>query len=97
MVMSLPSTNATAALVLSIIGIISSLFYGLGLFLAIPGLILANGSLRITDQFPNHPDAGTAKAAKICAWVAIGLSLALLVLVVLAGVLYVWAASLAEA
>jgi hypothetical protein len=92
-----PSTNATAALVLSILGIVGSFFYGLGIFCAIPGLILANGALRITNQFPNHPDAGMAKAAKVCAWVGIGLSIALILLVVVAGVLYVWAASLAEA
>jgi hypothetical protein len=53
--------------------------------------------LLITNQFPNHPDAGMAKAAKVCAWVGIGLSIALILLVVVAGVLYVWAASLAEA
>jgi len=92
-----PSTNATAALVLSIMGIIGSLFYGLGIFCAIPGLILANGALRITNQFPNHPDAGMAKAAKFCAWVGIGLVIATILLVVVAGVLYVWAESLAEA
>ncbi len=92
-----PSTNATAALVLSIMGIVGSFFYGLGIVCSIPGLILANGALRITNQFPNHPDAGMAKAAKVCAWVGIGLSIALILLVVVAGVLYVWAASLAEA
>jgi len=92
--MNPPSTNAILALVLSIIGIVTSLFYGIGLFFAIPGLILANGSLRITNQFPNHPDAGIAKAAKVCAWIAIGLFIAVIGFVVLAGVLYVWAASL---
>ena len=94
MVMSLPSTNATAALVLSIIGILSIWMYGLGICFAIPALILANGSLQITKQFPNHPDAGVAKAAMICAWVAIVLVIAIFGLVVLAGVLYVWSSSL---
>ena len=94
--MNSPSTNAILALVLSIIGIVTSLFYGIGLFFAIPGLILANGSLRITNQFPNHPDAGIAKAAKVCAWIAIGLFIAVIGLMFLAGLLYVWAASLAE-
>jgi hypothetical protein len=93
----MPSTNAIAALVLSIMGIVGNFFYGLGIFFAIPGLILANGALRITNQFPNHPDAGMAKAAKICAWVGIGLFIAVILLVVVAGVLYVWAASLTEA
>ena len=95
MAMNPPSTNATLALVFSIIGIIGASFYGLGLFFAIPGLILANGALRITNQFPNHPDAGIAKAAQICGWVGLGISLALVLLVVLVGVLYVWADSLA--
>ena len=92
-----PSTNATAALVLSILGIVGSLFYGLGIVCSIPGLILANGALLITNQFPNHPDAGMAKAAKVCAWVGIGIFIAMILLVVVAGVLYFWAASLAEA
>jgi hypothetical protein len=92
-----PSTNATAALVLSILGIIGSFFYGLGIVCSIPGLILANGALLITNQYPNHPDAGVAKAAKVCAWVGIGIFIAMILLVVVAGVLYVWAASLAEA
>jgi hypothetical protein len=90
-----PSTNALLALTLSIIGIIGCFFYGFGICFAIPGLILANGALKITDQFPNHPDAGIAKAAKICAWIAISLIIVVGGLVVLAGVLYVWAASLA--
>jgi len=94
--MNPPSTNAILALVLSIIGIVTSLFYGIGLFFAIPGLILANGSLKITNQFPNHPDAGIAKAAKVCAWISIGLFIAVIGLMFLAGLLYIWAASLAE-
>ena len=95
MMTTAPSTNATAALVLSIIGIVLSFFYGIGMCLSIPALILANGALNITNQFPNHPDAGTAKAAKIVSWVAIGISISFLVLIVLAGVLFVWASGLA--
>ena len=94
-IMGMPPTNATLALVLSIIGIVGSMVYGLGIFFAVPGLILANGALNITNQFPNHPDAGMAKAAKVCGWVGIGISIAMLGLIILAGVLYVWASSLA--
>jgi len=36
-------------------------------------VIVAKGALEITDQNPNHPDAGTAKAAFILGWVNIGL------------------------
>ena len=61
-----PATNATVALVLSIVGLVMC-----GLCTAIPGLILANGALAITNQYPNHPDAGVAKAAQVVGWVTI--------------------------
>lgn len=87
----MPSTNAIAALVLSIMGIVGNFFYGLGIFFAIPGLILANGALRITNQFPNHPDAGMAKVAKFCAQIGIGIFIAMIILVVGGVLLFVWA------
>jgi len=90
-IMGAPSTNATAALVLSLLGIIGIFFYGLGIFLVIPGLILANRALLITNQFPNHPDAGVAKAANVCAQIGIGIFIAMIILVVVGGLLYVWA------
>ena len=86
-----PSTNATAALVLSLLGIIGIFFYGLGIFLLIPGLILANRALLITNQFPNHPDAVMAKDAKFCAQIGIGIFIAMIILVVVGGLLFVWA------
>lgn len=96
MIANYPQTNATLALVLSILGIVLSFIYGLGIFFAIPALILANKSLNITNQIPGHPDAGIAKAAKICSWVAIGIFIfAIVLVVVLSAVLYVWASSLA--
>lgn len=95
MIANYPQTNATLALVLSIIGIVLSFIYGLGIFFAIPALILANKSLNITNQIPGHPDAGMAKAAKICSWVAIGIFIFTILMVVLSIVLYVWASSLA--
>ena len=61
-----PATNATVALVLSIVGLVMC-----GLCTAIPGLILANGALANTNQYPNHPDAGVAKAAQVVGWVTI--------------------------
>ena len=91
-----PETKATLALVLSILGLLGSFFYGFGICFAIPSLILANGALAITNQYPNHPDAGSAKAAKVISWIAIAFFILAIVTVVLAGVLYVWAASLAE-
>jgi hypothetical protein len=63
-----PATQATLALVLSILGIVAC-----SIFTAIPGLILANGALQITNSTPNHPDAGIAKAAQVVGWIGIGL------------------------
>ena len=91
-----PDTNATLALVLSILGLVGSFIYGFGICFAIPSLILAKGALAITNQYPNHPDAGTAKAAKVISWIAIAFFILVIVTVVLAGVLYVWASSLSE-
>ena len=68
--MGVPATSATTALVLSIV----SVFCG-GLCLAIPSLIIANQALAITDQYPGHPDAGNAKAARIVSWIVIGLTI----------------------
>ncbi|MBS71575.1 MAG: hypothetical protein CMO20_01295 [Thermoplasmata archaeon] len=68
--MGYPATQATAALVLSILSLV-----GCGVCTAVPGLILANGALNVTNQHPNHPDAGSARAAMIIAWISIGLFL----------------------
>ena len=65
-----PATSAVTALVLSILGLV-----GCGCCTAIPGLILANNVLVITNQYPGHPDTGMAKAAQIIAWIVIGLAI----------------------
>ncbi len=80
--MGVPATSATTALVLSIL----SIFCG-GICLAIPGLIIANQALAITNQYPGHPDAGSAKAAQVISWIVIGLTIAgiLFYVVLLAG------------
>ena len=64
----LPTTNAVLALVLSILGIVMC-----SVCTAIPGLIVANGALATTNQYPGHPDQGMAKAAQIISWIGIGL------------------------
>ena len=66
-----PATSAVAALVLSIMGLVAC-----SICTAIPGLILANNALVITNQFPGHPDGGMAKAALIISWIVIGLTIA---------------------
>jgi hypothetical protein len=65
-----PVTSAVAALVLSILGIV-----GCGCCTAIPGLIIANNALVITNQYPGHPDAGMAKTAQIIGWIVVGLAI----------------------
>ena len=62
-----PTTNATVALVLSVLGIV-----GCSILTAIPGLIMANTALKTTNSMPGHPDSGTAKAAQVIAWISIG-------------------------
>jgi len=63
-------TQATLALVLSILGVVAC-----SICTAIPGLILANQALTITSDQPGHPDAGLAKAAQVIGWIVIGLTL----------------------
>jgi hypothetical protein len=90
------STNAMIGLVLGILGIIGSFFYGIGCLCGVIGLIITYGAKKITDLNPMHPDKGTVKAALITNWIAVILAVLMLVTVVLAGVLYVWANSLAD-
>ena len=89
-----PQTNATLAMVFSIIGLVGSFIYGFGICFAIPALILANTALKITDQIPGHPDAGSAKTAKIISLITIILTALFILLAIAAGILYVWASSL---
>ena len=65
-----PTTHATLALVLSVLGIV-----GCSILTAIPGLIMANTALQTTNSMPGHPDAGIAKAAQVVAWISIGLAI----------------------
>ena len=63
-----PQTSAVTAVVLAVLS-----FALCGIITAIPAVIMARKALDVTDQIPNHPDAGTAKAAFILGWVNIGL------------------------
>ena len=71
--MMMPTTNADLALVLGILGIVMC-----SVCTAVPGLILANGALATTSQYPGHPDQGMAKAAQIISWIGIGLFILLM-------------------
>jgi hypothetical protein len=70
-------TSAMAALILAILG-----WFTCGLF-AIPAVIMAGQARQITDSIPNHPEHGTAQAAQIVGWLAIGLIGAAVLLYVL--------------
>ena len=70
----MPTTNAVLALVLGILGLVLC-----SVCTAVPGLILANGALATTSQFPGHPDQGLAKAAQIISWIGIILFLVVIV------------------
>jgi len=61
-----PATQATVALVVSILG--------LTMCCLLPpiGLMMANSALEITKNHPGHPDHGLAKAANVVAWIGIG-------------------------
>ena len=71
--MMMPTTNAVVALVLGILGLVMC-----SVCTAVPGLILANGALATTSQYPGHPDQGMAKAAQIISWIGIGLFILLM-------------------
>ncbi len=73
--MIMPTTNAVLALVLGILGLVMC-----GICTAVPGLILAQGALATTNQYPGHPDQGVAKAAQIVSWIAIGITLLVIML-----------------
>ena len=62
----MPTTNAMLALILAIV----SIFVG-GICLAIPSLIIANGALKITSQYPGHPDQSNANIARIISIISI--------------------------
>ena len=75
-----PAPSAVAALVLSILGLV-----GCGCCTAIPGLILANNALVITNQYQGHPDGGMAKVAQVISWIVIGLFIAGILFYVILG------------
>ena len=79
--MGIPQTNAVLALVLGIMGVVLC-----SVCTAVPGLIIANGALATTNQYPGHPDQGLAKAAQIVSWIAIGIFAFTVVIYLLLGV-----------
>ena len=90
------STSATAALVLSILGILGSFCYGIGCIFILISVILCFGNGSVIRANPMHPDRNTHRTAVVINWITIVLSLILIIPVLGSGVLYVWASSLAE-
>ena len=64
-----PTTMALVALILSIVSIFTC-----GALMSIPSLIMANNALKITNQYPGHPDASMANIAKIVSIISIVLT-----------------------
>ena len=78
-----PKTTASTALGLSIAGLALGFFcFPLCGLLAVPGFFMSQSSLNITNSMPGHPDASTAKSARI-------ISLITMALMVLAVALFV--------
>ena len=66
---AVPTTMALVALILSIVSIFTC-----GALMSIPSLIMANNALKVTNQYPGHPDASMAKIAKIVSIISIVLT-----------------------
>ena len=83
-------TNAVMAMILAALS-----FVLCGVCSAIPAVIIANGALQITSNQPGHPDHGLARAAQIMGWIAIGLTIAVILFYILLFVVFGGAALLA--
>ena len=90
------STSATAALILSILGLLGSSCYGIGFLFILISAILCIGNGKVIKANPMHPDRGTHKAAVIINWITIVIVLLFVILIAGSGILYVWGSSLAE-
>jgi hypothetical protein len=73
----LESTNATATLVLGIVGMMTALglaamcCFGPNLCLAIPALVLGNADRAKMLANPHHPDKGMIQAANVLNWIGV--------------------------
>ena len=83
-------TNAILAMILAALS-----FVLCGVCSAIPAVIIANGALQITSNQPGHPDHGLARAAQIMGWIAIGLTIAVILFYIFIFVIFGGAALLA--
>ena len=81
MMMQQPSTNATAALVISLLSLVGGFLIGLPFLLAPISLLMANSALKTTSMHPGHSDHGIARAAQIISGIITGLMAVVFVLV----------------
>jgi hypothetical protein len=81
MMMQQPSTNATAALVISLLSLVGGFLIGLPFLLAPISLLMANSALKTTSMHPGHSDHGIARAAQIISGIITGLMVVVFILV----------------
>ncbi len=67
--MAVPTTTALVALILACLSFVTC-----GALMSVPALFMANNALKITNQYPGHPDAGMASAARIVSIISIVLT-----------------------
>lgn len=68
-------TQATAALVVSLIALVGGFLFFFPFILAPVSLILANKSLSVTEMYPGHTEHGVARAAQIISLIIVTLLL----------------------
>lgn len=66
---AVPTTTALVALILACLSFVTC-----GALMSVPALVMANNALKITNQYPGHPDAGMASAARIVSIISIVLT-----------------------
>jgi hypothetical protein len=81
MMMQQPSTNATAALVISLLSLVGGFLIGLPFLLAPISLLMANSALKTTSMHPGHSDHGIARAAQIISGIITGLMVVVFIIV----------------
>jgi len=79
--MQQPSTNATAALVISLLSLVGGFLIGLPFLLAPISLLMANSALKTTSMHPGHSDHGIARAAQIISGIITGLMVVVFIIV----------------
>lgn len=81
------SGRAVAVMVLGIVGLVFTCFYGIGIIPAIVALALAPSAKReINGSQGALTGLGMVKAGTVCAWIAVGIALVFVVIIIIAAV-----------